>query len=262
MANLRLASGDPFDAEFAPPAYLRRAYRVLTWEFRSGGVFNAAESPDPWIAEEFASEALTRALQSIDSVLRPFLDGAEDSDEPLDHRWVDGLHLDLSARYTECIQAIEDDDGVPTTTLLGGGKYLSARQHLGALGILQVDRASTALRIEDAGALAAILWDLNECTTHMCALDEYAIFAGSVAGPDAAARERGRAVGQRRHAKTNELKKWALDRALEERGSEMQIARQLVDEITTNLVNVSSDPERLIYEALRARRRGPARDLR
>lgn len=58
-----------------------------------------------------------------------------------------------------------------------------------------------------------------------------------------------------RHAATRELKDWALARASTLRGDDKQIARTLWPTLPEHLKGVSIDPERLIYETLRARKR-------
>ena len=54
------------------------------------------------------------------------------------------------------------------------------------------------------------------------------------------------------HRPMAELKEWALSEANRIRGSHKDIARNLTSRIPKHLVNVSKDPERLIYDTLRA----------
>lgn len=58
-----------------------------------------------------------------------------------------------------------------------------------------------------------------------------------------------------RHTKTDELKKWALDRAQGESQQPKALSRRLVHEIPQRLRNACNDPERLIYEAILAQRK-------
>ena len=55
-----------------------------------------------------------------------------------------------------------------------------------------------------------------------------------------------------KHAGTNALKKWAKENAKTMLGSDKQIAEKLFSRLPDHLKNVSKDPERLIYDALRA----------
>jgi hypothetical protein len=55
-----------------------------------------------------------------------------------------------------------------------------------------------------------------------------------------------------RHGPSDELKAWALSQAKGNHGAHQDIARQMVTQIPTHLADVSKDPERLIYETLRA----------
>jgi hypothetical protein len=66
------------------------------------------------------------------------------------------------------------------------------------------------------------------------------------------ARHAGKKGGAERHRATQELKQWALAEAVATRGSDMEIARSLARRIPSHLGGVSADPERLIYDALRA----------
>ena len=56
------------------------------------------------------------------------------------------------------------------------------------------------------------------------------------------------------HRPKNELKAWALSEAKSIRSSHKDIARKLVTQIPKHLVDASKDPERLIYDALRAQK--------
>ena len=58
-----------------------------------------------------------------------------------------------------------------------------------------------------------------------------------------------------RNARYAELKAWALDKAIRMHGSDVDVARRLSASLPTELADVSKDPERLIYEALRARKK-------
>lgn len=55
-----------------------------------------------------------------------------------------------------------------------------------------------------------------------------------------------------RHNAINQLKSWALERALEMRGSPVGIARKLIRQIPVHLEGVSDNPERVITETLRS----------
>lgn len=76
------------------------------------------------------------------------------------------------------------------------------------------------------------------------------------------ARHAGKKGGTERHRATHELKQWALAEAVAMRGSDMEIARSLARRIPSHVQDASADPERLIYDALRAmaanRRPAPA----
>lgn len=66
--------------------------------------------------------------------------------------------------------------------------------------------------------------------------------------------EAGRKEAAARNKATNALKDWAIGKASSMQGSDKGIARKLELEIPPELINVSIDPQRLIYEALRSRR--------
>lgn len=71
----------------------------------------------------------------------------------------------------------------------------------------------------------------------------------------------GKAGAKVRLGPVNELKNWALSEAEKMQGADMAIARRLGQKVPQHLANVSVDPQRLIYEALRTRRR-PQRQAR
>ncbi|GER20585.1 hypothetical protein VCH24_56260 [Variovorax boronicumulans] len=66
------------------------------------------------------------------------------------------------------------------------------------------------------------------------------------------AKHAGRRGGAERHRATRELKQWALVQAATQKGSDIAIARRLASQVPERLRDASADPERLIYEALRA----------
>lgn len=70
------------------------------------------------------------------------------------------------------------------------------------------------------------------------------------------AKQAGKNGGTQRHQASRELKLWALAEAVSLRGSDMEIARKLVQQIPLRLRDASADPERLIYDALRSARKG------
>ncbi|KPU94628.1 hypothetical protein APR50_37545 [Variovorax paradoxus] len=69
------------------------------------------------------------------------------------------------------------------------------------------------------------------------------------------AKHAGKKGGTQRHQASRALKLWALSEAVALRGSDMDIARQLVLQIPARLQDASADPERLIYDALRNARK-------
>ena len=56
------------------------------------------------------------------------------------------------------------------------------------------------------------------------------------------------------HSRKAKLKAWALSQAKGNRGSHIDIARELVKQIPEHLTGISKDPKRLIYDALRAQK--------
>lgn len=66
------------------------------------------------------------------------------------------------------------------------------------------------------------------------------------------ARINGKKGGAARHGRTTSLKEWARKRAMEQRGSTSELARRLSAEIPQEFANLSADPVRLIYKALRS----------
>ena len=64
----------------------------------------------------------------------------------------------------------------------------------------------------------------------------------------------GRAGGLERHKGTRDLKEWALGEASRMQGNDRSIARSLSNRIPEKYLDVSEDPARLIYDAIRANR--------
>jgi hypothetical protein len=62
----------------------------------------------------------------------------------------------------------------------------------------------------------------------------------------------GRKGAAKRHAPTHQLKVWIIQEAEKIKGSHKGIARELAKRIPSELAEASSDPERLIYDTLRA----------
>lgn len=73
------------------------------------------------------------------------------------------------------------------------------------------------------------------------------------------ARRSGRRGAARRREATNALKSWAVSAAAAVRGSDVEVARRLVQVLPEHLRDVSEDPEQLIYKALRARKKAAGR---
>ena len=67
--------------------------------------------------------------------------------------------------------------------------------------------------------------------------------------------ESGKKGAQSKHQLTKKLKVWAVEKAQTLRGADMEISRRLVLDMPDELVNVSKNPERAIYEAIRAARK-------
>lgn len=67
--------------------------------------------------------------------------------------------------------------------------------------------------------------------------------------------EAGRLGARSKNARITPLKEWALNRASSMRGSDVDMARQLSASLPEHLAEISKDPERLIYETLRSRKR-------
>ena len=78
------------------------------------------------------------------------------------------------------------------------------------------------------------------------------------AGGKALVTKAGRKGATKRHAPVRELKEWAVQEATTKRGSDKGIARELVKLIPKHLAGISKDPERLIYDTLRATRKPSA----
>ena len=72
------------------------------------------------------------------------------------------------------------------------------------------------------------------------------------AGGKSLATEAGRKGLANRNAPVRELKEWVIQEAAMQRGSHKGIARELAKRIPKHLEEVSKDPERLIYDTLRA----------
>lgn len=67
--------------------------------------------------------------------------------------------------------------------------------------------------------------------------------------------EAGRLGAQAKNLQSNKLKEWALDKAVSMRGDDRNIARKLSAQLPLHLADASTDPIRLIYETLRAKRK-------
>lgn len=250
-AVLKVRNGDLFSAEFEPPSVLVRAFLSARWQFVAGGNWSAPDN-DHTIAEADAFEFLQAALRTIESYME--VDLADDDTGPSASELFgrDGLPLDLGSSFIARLDVTEDDDEVPPMTSVGSGRWLSIRQHLAAVALFQLDRATTALREADSRAVAALLWDTHDLFESMNTLDEQALIEDLTAAPEVAAREHGRRGGVVRHRHTAELKRWAVAKAATMRGSQVEIARALAYTLPAEMRNASKDPERLIYDALRA----------
>ena len=64
----------------------------------------------------------------------------------------------------------------------------------------------------------------------------------------------GVAGAKKKHEPARLLKRWALDQSKNMRGADADIARKLVAHIPSDLADVSKNPERFIYDAIRAAR--------
>ena len=69
----------------------------------------------------------------------------------------------------------------------------------------------------------------------------------------------GKAGANVTHAPTRALKAWALAKAETMKGADRAIARELADLLPHEFIGKSDDPARLIYDALRARKRAASR---
>lgn len=103
-----------------------------------------------------------------------------------------------------------------------------------------------AMLSEDPGrAIRLVASAANALSTLSAFIDE---------GSDRAA-EAGRRGSDVRHERTRSLKAWAIGEALKTKGDDMTIARTLAKRLPPALAQVSVDPARFIYDALRANRR-------
>jgi hypothetical protein len=247
---LKLKNGDPFAHTFAPPAALRVAFQKATLEFVIGGQ-GTVELRDV-IAPENALSSLRAALQTVYEALRA--DELIWGEETIyKERW-DGLPLRLGDAFMELVERIEDDDAVPPMTKLSTGDWLTYRDHLAALAILQLDRAATAIAAGDADLVAWLLCDHYNLGMQIAWEDSNADLHAVSEASNQAARKHGRLGGALRHERTNALKAWALGEASSMKDADMEVARSLAQRIPSSLLSASRDPERLIYEALRKRR--------
>lgn len=69
--------------------------------------------------------------------------------------------------------------------------------------------------------------------------------------------EAGKLGAQAKHRKPGELKDWAISQAAQLRGADAVVARRLAAKLPIELADVSKNPERLIYDALREAKRTP-----
>ena len=85
---------------------------------------------------------------------------------------------------------------------------------------------------------------------------------GSTGAPSKAVQDLLGRIGARgaeaKHAGTRALKAWALAQAATMKGADKAVARELAVALPAEFVRTSEDPERLIYDALRAQRRRTA----
>lgn len=75
------------------------------------------------------------------------------------------------------------------------------------------------------------------------------------AGSTALVSQAGRRGADKKHSFTRELKEWVLQHAQKMRGADKDIARELAKRIPVHLQNASQDPQRFIYDTLRASRK-------
>lgn len=123
------------------------------------------------------------------------------------------------------------------------GEAVKAWQHVAdAQYWLGITRATWALRRELPAGHPAQLSDLTAALAFLaCDRERKA--------------ESGRKGAEQRHRGTAAIKTWALERAAFMHASDLEIAKQLAAQLPPEMVNKSEAPVRLIYDALRARRK-------
>jgi hypothetical protein len=252
--RLKLANGNPFLEHFSPPVATAQAFSSATWQFQVGGVWSSADLA-PVIETSETAEVLLAALDTLEQFMNVDLDDRIADGHPWENDWRDQLPLNLGSRYVERVEWVESEDGAPPMTSIGHGRWLSSRHHLAAMAILQIDRATSAFAVGDFEAFALMMWDTHELFGQMAAVDEEQIRNDLQEAPIEASRTNGRRGAAVRHQGTSDLKAWALKQAGGLVAADIDIARALADRLPAHFQKVSKDPERLIYDALRARRR-------
>lgn len=226
-------------AALASVEYVRAQLQLVLW---FGARLDIYRKHRPEAAQRFVDEVLSIDWHSSEAVLcrgfRPLsIIGASESSADDLYNWLGGVSrpvLDAAELHSVFPGAALDQ---PTVSELMCGAALHALD----LAIAMAD----PMRAMGLLALAAnAMWQAG--------------FQSGWDGLEETRRDDAKHAGKRggtlRHQASRELKSWAVAEARSLRGSDIENARQLARNLPERFHNVSADPERLIYEALRSLR--------
>lgn len=169
------------------------------------------------------------------------------------YAWYD-MYTDEFCKQLTSLECTSDEDYSVILTRMNEfshvGEFLCDEKtqlaELAAFGLILFERIIQAIADKDSHEA---VFDMHE------GLAECLAYVMEGAGIRSRARAAGLLGGRTRAGKYEPLKIWALEKASVMRGDDKGIARRLLAELPSHLALVSDDPERLIYDALRARKK-------
>jgi hypothetical protein len=198
----------------------------------------SAEEPEPYLTEDDLSD-----LQALRIVISAGKLGTLDSEHSYPVQCASVLALMRVANCLDTLECPEGDLGIHEDGPIAARLLAAANQALEAA--LALGYASELAELAESRAEAAE--DIAEAVEdRLRRLSEDRARKAATAG----------SLGARaKNARYEKLKIWALEKASTMSGDDKGIARKLFKELPSHLFNVSGDPERLIYDALRARKK-------
>lgn len=166
--------------------------------------------------------------------------------------------LSVADSLCTLLEEIEENDECPPVTSISTG-ILYPRNHIAAVAIFQLYSAVQSLKAGSIQELAELLCDVGVLLAHLQLIDSEFLLRHYEDLPRRMAQSHGSLGGKKRHRLASELKAWALTESQGVRGADIEIARELASRLPNNLIDAVLDPERVIYDALRASRTKAAR---